>query len=65
MARGVTGLTLRELGQAAGGMDYAAVGEAVRRLARRVKKDHELRAAYRRTMEMLDIETGPQFFFAC
>ena len=38
-----TGLTLGELGHAAGGMDYAAVAAAVRRFERRLTQDRTLR----------------------
>lgn len=46
-------MTLRELGQAAGGMDYAALSEAVLRLNRRLKKDAALRNALHRTEVLL------------
>jgi len=55
IAREKTGMTLRELGQAAGGMDYAAVSEAVRRLKGRLKKDAALRNALHRTRGLLSI----------
>ena len=38
-----TGMTLAELGEAAGGMDYAAVGMALRRLDRKLPDAPELR----------------------
>jgi chromosomal replication initiation ATPase DnaA len=57
MARENTGLTLRELGEAAGGMDYAAVGEAVRRLRKRLKEDRSIRKAYKHAVQILQIET--------
>ncbi len=43
VGRRCTGLTLRELGEAAGGMDYNAVGMAISRLERRLSKDSPLR----------------------
>jgi len=52
MARENTGLTLRELGEAAGGMDYAAVGEAVRRLKQRLKEDRSIRKAYKHAVQI-------------
>lgn len=55
MARENTGLTLRELGEAAGGMDYAAVGEAVRRLRKRLKEDRSIRKAYKHAVQILQI----------
>jgi REP element-mobilizing transposase RayT len=42
------GIKLRELGEAAGGMDYMAVSAAVQRLERRAEKDTALSAALRR-----------------
>jgi len=43
VARRCTGLTLGELGIAAGGMDYAAVAAAVRRFERRLTRNRTLR----------------------
>ncbi len=43
VARRCTGLTLRSLGEAAGGMDYNAVGMAIKRLEQRVAKEPALR----------------------
>lgn len=43
VARRCSGLTLRELGEGAGGMDYAAVAAAVRRLEGKLPKDPRLR----------------------
>ena len=37
------GYRLGELGELAGGLDYAAVGQAVSRLGRRLEKSRELR----------------------
>jgi putative transposase len=42
------GIKLRELGEAAGGMDYMSVSAAVQRLARRAEKDSALSAALTR-----------------
>ena len=53
VGRGVTGLTLRELGAAVGGMDYAAVGVAVRLFPRSLKRNPELRTAYKRVVELM------------
>ena len=36
------GLTLRQLGEAAGGVDYLAVSKAVARIDRRLRDDREL-----------------------
>lgn len=38
------GMTLRELGEAAGGMDYVAVAAAVRRLSERTRSNRRLRS---------------------
>jgi putative transposase len=57
IARESTGLTLRELGELAGGMDYAAVGEAVRRLRKRLKDDRSVRRVYKHALQILQIET--------
>jgi hypothetical protein len=43
VARRSTGLTLRALGEAAGGMDYNAVGMAIQRFERRLAKESTLR----------------------
>ena len=43
VARRCTGLTLRELGQQAGGMDYTAVSMAVKRFAQRLGREPTLR----------------------
>lgn len=48
LARGRCGLTLRELGAMAGGMDYLAVSKAVQRLGERLQTDVDLRQTLRR-----------------
>jgi putative transposase len=51
-------LTLAQLGQAAGGMDYAAVGQAVSRFGRRWEKDPALRREVTRIESQLsNVET--------
>ena len=57
IARRYTGMTLAELGEAAGGMDYAAVGMALRRLDRTLPDAPELRRLEARIVEMLDVKT--------
>ena len=52
-----TGLTLRELGDAAGGMDYAAVSAAVRLIERRDTANPVLRTAMKMLAEYLNFET--------
>lgn len=44
VARRRTGLTLRALGEAAGGMDYTAVGMAIKRFEQRLAGEKALRA---------------------
>lgn len=51
------GLTLREIGVALGGMDYAAVGMALKRFERRLIESPKLRNTRQRTIEMLNVET--------
>ena len=43
LARKRTGLTLRELGEAVGGMDYKVVGKAVQRFKKRLREEKVLR----------------------
>ncbi len=47
-ARRYTGLTLRELGEKAGGLDYTGVSMAIKRVGLRSKRDRYLRKAIRR-----------------
>jgi hypothetical protein len=57
LARRLSGMSLRDLGMAAGGMDYGAVSEAVRRMEHRLVTDKQLRNMQRKIMtEMLKIE---------
>ena len=58
IARRTTGMTLSELGKAAGGMDYAAVGMALRRFDRKLPDAPELRRLESRMTRMLDVKTG-------
>ena len=51
VARRCTGLTLRALGEAAGGMDYTAVGMAIKRFEGRLAKDGALRGMTERLSE--------------
>ena len=57
LARECTGLTLREIGLAAGGIDYAAVSEAVKRMKIRQKSDHQLAILLGKSRQILKIET--------
>jgi REP element-mobilizing transposase RayT len=53
VARRSTGLTLRALGEAAGGMDYTAVSMASKRFERRLPKEKELRTMTNRLLKHL------------
>ena len=55
VARECTGMTLRELGEAAGGMDYGAVSMAVRRMETRIREDRIIKAAFIRMIQMLNV----------
>ena len=52
LARHYCGLTLSELGAAAGGSDYAAVSVGLRRFEQRVKADRALRSAYEKAKQI-------------
>ena len=56
-ARRFGGLTLRETGAAVGGLDYAAVSIAVKRLVRQAATNPTLRAQMQRVESMLSVET--------
>lgn len=51
VARRCTGLTLRALGEAAGGMDYTAASMAVKRFEQRLLKEKPLRQMTDRLLE--------------
>lgn len=55
VARECTGMTLRELGEAAGGMDYGAVSVAVRRMENRLKEDRAIKTAFNHATQMLNV----------
>lgn len=57
IARRYTGMTLGELGAVAGGMDYAAVGMALRRLDRNLPEAPALRQIEAQMVKMLDVKT--------
>jgi hypothetical protein len=56
-ARRYGGLTLRETGEALGGLDYAAVSIAIKRLERRAAASLELRRQMERIAALLSVET--------
>jgi hypothetical protein len=49
------GYRLGELGEWAGGLDYAAVGQAVSRFGRRLEKNRQLRRQLERAEKQLSI----------
>ncbi len=57
VARRRAGLTLNQLGERAGGLDYSAVSEAVRQFERKKMNQTEVKKALRRVLEMLNLET--------
>ena len=57
MARRRAGLTLAALGARAGGMDYSAVSEAIRRFERNREKRSEIGKALRQVLQILNMET--------
>lgn len=50
-----SGLSLKELGREAGGMDYGAVSEAIRRFRKRVSMDPSIADVVERTCRLLKI----------
>jgi hypothetical protein len=57
VARRCTGLTLRQLGQEAGGMDYTAVSMAIKRFEQRLGRDRGLcRMTERLLTDKMDAE---------
>ena len=50
------GLTLRETGEALGGLDYAAVSSAIRRLERKAATATSLRKHMQQIGKMLNVE---------
>ncbi len=57
LARRYTGMTLAELGQAAAGMDYAAVGMGLKRLEAKLPARPDLQNLEAGIADMLDVET--------
>jgi len=53
LARQQSGLTLQELGEKAGGIDYRSVSSAIRRMSRDLNKDRKLRRAINRALHHL------------
>ena len=59
IARQCTGLTLREIGAAAGGRDYAAVAMAIRRLDARLHREKLLRNQAAEACHLLNVKMSP------
>ena len=57
LARRLCGLALTELGQRLDGLDYAAVGMALRRLDARLPQDPRLRRIYDQAADKLHVKT--------
>ena len=57
IARRRGGMTLRELGEEAGGMDYSAVSEAIRQFDHKRHKNPQIRRALRDSLRILNLET--------
>ena len=55
LARPYSGITLSELGEEAGGSDYAAVSVGLRRFEKRSKTDRALRRACEKAKQMLNV----------
>ena len=57
LARQYTGMTLRELGDQMGGMDYSAVSVGLKRFEARLKRDGKARRMLSRAETLLNVET--------
>jgi len=59
LARQYTGLTLKEIGEAVGGKDYAAVAMSVRRIHTRLQQDSVLRKDAEKACRLLNVKMSP------
>ena len=60
LARMRSGLTLREIGEAAGGMEYKTVSTSVRRFKTRIAREPIMRRLAKRILtELTNVETCP------
>ena len=50
-------MTLGGIGDTDGGMDYAVVGEAIKRIRNEQKENHKIAVLLRKAMQILKIET--------
>ncbi len=58
LARHRTGQTLRELGEALGGLDYSAVSVGIRRYEKKLKDQPNARRTYNRVAKMLNVDSA-------
>jgi len=59
LARRYCGMTLREIGEAMGGKDYAAVNDRFRRFERRLASDRSVKRGWQKAVRSLHLETCP------
>ena len=57
LARKYAGMTLKEIGEAAGGIKYPAVGQLVKRFERWLHADRTLRGEVEQLERMLNVQT--------
>jgi hypothetical protein len=55
IARRYGGMSLRHIGDAAGGLAYPAVSDAIRRLDKRLKEDRSLKKKYSQVTKLLNL----------
>ena len=56
LARRYCGMTLREIGEAMGGKDYAAVSDRIRRFERRLESDRSVKRGWRKAVRILNLD---------
>lgn len=56
LARGQGGVSLSELGAAAGGTDYAAISVAIKRFGGKLERDKDLAREMKKVMQMLNVD---------
>jgi Arc/MetJ-type ribon-helix-helix transcriptional regulator len=57
IARRYGGMSLREIGEAVGGLQYPAVSDAVRRTSARLETDRALEKRFKKALQNLETET--------
>ena len=58
IARRYGGMSLREIGQAVGGLQYPAVSDAVRRISARLERDRALEKMFKRLCKILKLDSA-------